>query len=137
MSNPDGNTGKRSVKYVSPNHTQVTYNDRVLDIRTTGETPEEFASKVKAATGKVPRGYKTKAQAYKERRAAQAKKRAAEEKARKAAAKKGAGSKGTGRKSSTSKKPSAPMELPSIAPVVAAPKTNLEKGLASGKYVFE
>lgn len=130
MSNPEGKTGRRSVRYVRPGLTQVIYEDRILDIRTQGETKEEFASKVKARTGKVPAGYKTKEQAYKDRRAkskeagerakakARAQAKAKKEKAKARAATKKA--KTSTRKAAKPKKISA-----------------LEEGLASGKYVLE
>ena len=86
--NPDGKTGNRSVRYVRPGLTQVIYEDRILDIRTQGESKEEFASKVKARTGKVPKGYKTKQEAYNARRARnKAAKEKAEAKAKTARAK--------------------------------------------------
>lgn len=116
--NPSGRTGKRSVRYIKPGLTQVIYEDRVLDIRT-AESNEAFASKVKARTGKVPKGYKTKQEAYNERRARN--KAAAEKKASQAkAAKKTSGAKKTSASRSKAKKMNA-----------------LEAGLASGKYVLE
>lgn len=135
--NPYGHTGKRSVKYISPNHTQVIYEDRVLDIKTTGETGPEFASKVKARTGKVPAGYKTKEQAYKDRRA---RNKAASEKKKAQAKAKTASSKAKTTKKTPSKKPAASAAKKSAAPKTTSKPTKmnaLEAGLASGKYVFE
>lgn len=121
--NPDGKTGKRSVRYVRPGLTQVIYEDRILDIRTQGESSEEFASKVKARTGKVPAGYKTKQEAYNARRA---RNKAAKEKAEAKA-------------KTPAKKPAAPKKSKTAARTTSKPKkmNALEEGLASGKYVLE
>lgn len=134
MSNPDGNTGYREVKYVKPGVTVVTYNDRELTIKTYGESNEDFASKVKARTGRVPDGYKTRAQAYAERRAAAKKEReAALSQKRKSRSNKTSTSKtapktaSKGRGSTKTRAASKPTK-----------KMNaLEAGLASGKYRLE
>ncbi len=148
MSNPKGNTGYREVKYVKPGETIVYYNDRELTIKTHGESNEDFASKVKARTGKVPKGYKTREQAYAERRAA-AKKRtekALAEKKKAAEAKKKAAAKTPKAKTTTGTKArskttapttSAPRTSRKTGSRASAPKTNFEKLLASGKYVIE
>lgn len=130
--NPDGHTGKRSVRYVRPGLTQVIYEDRILDIKTK-ETGPEFASKVKARTGKTPAGYKTKEQAYKDRRARN--KAAAEKK--KAA--KTAASKSKAAKKTPAKKTAAPKKSKTAARMTEKPKkmNALEEGLASGKYILE
>lgn len=141
MSNPYGNTGYREVKYVKPGKTIVYYNDRELTIETKGESNEDFASKVKARTGKVPEGYKTRAQAYAEKRAAAKKKReAALSQKRKASAakrKSGTAKKGTTAPKTAAKSKAAPRTR-AKAPRQSKPKANaLEAGLASGKYVIE
>lgn len=138
--NPDGKTGKRSVRYIRPGLTQVIYEDRVLDIRTQGESNEDFASKVKARTGKVPAGYKTKQEAYNARRARnKAAKEKAEAKAKTARAK----TKAKAKAKTPAKKPAAPKAAPkkskTAARIASKPKkmNALEEGLASGKYVLE
>lgn len=146
MSNPDGNTGYRTVKYVKPGETIVYYNDRELTIKTHGESNEDFASKVKARTGKVPKGYKTREQAYAERRAAAkkrtekalAEKKKAAEKKKKDAAKTTKAAAGTKARTKTAA-PAAPAQRASrkTSGRASAPKTNFEKLLASGKYVIE
>ena len=146
MSNPDGNTGYRTVKYVKPGETIVYYNDRELTIKTHGESNEDFASKVKARTGKVPKGYKTREQAYAERRAAAkkrtekalAEKKKAAEKKKKDAAKTTKAAAGTKARTKTAA-PAAPAQRTSrkTGSRASAPKTNFEKLLASGKYVIE
>ena len=45
--NPTGITGRRGVHYVSPGHTRVIYEDRVLDERFT-ESADEFAKKIRS-----------------------------------------------------------------------------------------
>lgn len=159
MSNPDGNTGYRTVKYVKPGETIVYYNDRELTIKTHGESREDFASKVKARTGKVPKGYKTREQAYAERRAAAkkrtqealakkkeeaaekraaaAKEKAAKEKAAKAKVKSKATTGSKARTKTTAPTTSAQRTSRKTSGRASAPKTNFEKLLASGKYVIE
>lgn len=134
--NPDGKTGKRSVRYIRPGLTQVIYEDRILDIRTQGESKEEFASKVKARTGKVPAGYKTKQEAYNARRArSKAAREKAEEKAKTAKAK----ARSKAKAKTPAKKPAATKRSKTAARITSKPKrmNALEEGLASGKYVLE
>lgn len=45
VSNPTGKTGRRGVHYVSPGHTRVIYEDRVLDVKFK-ETPLQFGEKI-------------------------------------------------------------------------------------------
>lgn len=150
MSNIGGKTGKRSVKYVRPGLTQVIYEDRILDIRTQGESKEEFASKVKARTGKVPKGYKTKQEAYAERRAAAkkrtekalAEKKKAAEKKKKDAAKTTKATAGTKARTKTAA-PAAPAQRTSrktsgrSTSRSSAPKSGFDALMATGKYVVE
>ena len=132
----NGNTGKRSVKYIRPGLTQVIYEDRILDIRTQGESKEAFASKVKARTGKVPAGYKTKQEAYNARRA---RNKAAREKAEAEAKADKAKTKAKAKAKTPAKKPAAPKKSKTAARTTSKPKkmNALEEGLASGKYVLE
>ena len=152
MSNPDGNTGYRTVKYVKPGETVVYYNDRELTIKTHGESAEDFASKVKARTGKVPKGYKTREQAYAERRAA-AKKRtekALAEKKKAAEEKKKAAAKTTKAKTTTGTKARTKTTTPTTSAPrtsrktggrstsrASAPKSGFDALMATGKYVVE
>lgn len=138
MSNPDGNTGYREVKYVKPGVTVVTYNDRELTIKTHGESNEDFASKVKARTGRVPDGYKTRAQAYAERRAAAKKEReAALSQKRKSRSNKTSASK-TAPKTASKTASKGRGSTKSRAASKPTKKMNaLEAGLASGKYRLE
>lgn len=150
MSNPEGNTGYRTVKYVKPGETIVYYNDRELKIKTHGESNEDFASKVKARTGKVPKGYKTREQAYAERRAADkkrtekalAEKKKAAEKKKKDAAKTTKAAAGTKARTKTAA-PAAPAQRTSrktsgrSTSRSSAPKSGFDALMATGKYVVE
>lgn len=119
MSNIGGKTGKRSVRYIRPGLTQVIYEDRILDIRTQGESKEEFASKVKAKTGKVPKGYKTKQEAYNARRA---RNKAAREKAEAETKTARAKTKAKAKAKTPAKKPAAPKKSKTAARTTSKPR---------------
>lgn len=44
--NPDGKTGRRAVNHVSPNHTRIIYENRVLNVYTDSDDEQAFREKV-------------------------------------------------------------------------------------------